>query len=79
MEWEELLSVKYMESLLDNEFFPKWLHVLGLWLQNNPNYDELVQWYLGWKKSSSARLIGYEGVRAQFNQALDLISESIQA
>jgi tuftelin-interacting protein 11 len=77
MEWQSLLSTKHMVSLLETEFFTKWLQVLGLWLQHGPNFVELIQWYQGWKKMFSGKLIEQERIRAKFNQGLDMIAESV--
>ena len=42
MEWTDLLAPAALVSLLDTHFFPKWLHVLAQWLNNNPNYDQVI-------------------------------------
>jgi tuftelin-interacting protein 11 len=39
-----MLSTTTIAKLLEQEFFPKWLEVLSLWLQGKPNYDEVTEW-----------------------------------
>ena len=40
MEWEDMIPPAALVNLLEAHFFPKWLHVLATWLNNNPNYDQ---------------------------------------
>lgn len=41
MLWADLLPPLYMTSILDVEFFPKWLTVLHRWLSNTADYAEV--------------------------------------
>jgi tuftelin-interacting protein 11 len=77
MEWQDLLPVSTMTSLLDNHFFPKWLQVLSTWLSHSPNYEEVTQWYVGWKNLVPKHLIQVPSVRDQFNRALDLMNRAV--
>lgn len=45
-----------MAGLLEKFFFPKWLQVLRFWLKHNPNFDEIRNWYNGWRKLVSDNL-----------------------
>lgn len=36
-------------GLLDAAFWPQWHGVLGHWLANGPDMDQLVAWFSGWK------------------------------
>ena len=56
-DWKDLISSYTMASLLDKFFFPKWLQVLGLWLNHTPNYDQVTNWYTGWKSMLSEKLL----------------------
>ena len=46
-----------MAGLLDKFFFPKWLQVLALWLNHSPNYDQVTNWYMGWKSMLSEKIL----------------------
>lgn len=41
MTWADLLPSLYMTSILDVEFFPKWLTVLHRWLSDTADYAEV--------------------------------------
>lgn len=41
MMWADLLPPLYMTSILDVEFFPKWLTVLHRWLSDTADYAEV--------------------------------------
>lgn len=47
--WQPVLPQHHMVNLLEFRFFPAWQRVLQHWLSNNPNFDEVTRWYLGWK------------------------------
>lgn len=49
MDWVEVMNPQIMADLLDKSFFPRWLQVLTLWLNMSPNYDQVTEWYSGWK------------------------------
>jgi tuftelin-interacting protein 11 len=64
-------------SLLQREFFPKWFHVLKLWLAHDPDYDEITEWYLGWKAVFPAPVMADAYVKKAFAHALDLMNEAV--
>ena len=41
MLWADLIPPLYMTSILDVEFFPKWLTVLHRWLSQTADYAEV--------------------------------------
>lgn len=77
MDWECMLSVSSMVGLLDKNFFPKWLQVLCSWLSNNPNYEEITKWYLGWKGLLSENLLSHPLVKEKLNEALDIMNRAV--
>ncbi|XP_063223581.1 tuftelin-interacting protein 11 [Bacillus rossius redtenbacheri] len=77
MEWEDLLPVHIFASLLEKNFFPKWLQILTLWLSHAPNYDEITNWYMGWKKMFSEKLLMQPGIKEQFHRALELMNRAV--
>lgn len=48
--WLDMMPLTSIITLLEKNFFPRWLQVLGAWLsQPNPNFYEVTSWYQGWK------------------------------
>ncbi|XP_076299208.1 septin interacting protein 1 [Lasioglossum baleicum] len=76
-EWKELIPIHIMASLLDKFFFPKWLQVLALWLNHSPNYDQVTNWYMGWKSMLSEKLLSEPLVKEHFKKALDMMNRAV--
>ncbi|XP_056130616.1 tuftelin-interacting protein 11 [Lampris incognitus] len=79
MDWEGMLSPSSLISLLDKNFFPKWLQVLCSWLSNSPNYEEITKWYLGWKTMFSDILLAQPLIKDKFNEALDIMNRAVSS
>lgn len=52
--WHTVLPQHHMANLLEFRFFPAWHRVLQHWLSNNPDFDEVTRWYMGWKVRCTA-------------------------
>ncbi|CAM9450611.1 unnamed protein product, partial [Ectocarpus fasciculatus] len=78
MMWADLLPPLYMTSILDVEFFPKWLTVLHRWLSETADYAEVALWYQGWKDRFPESLRSDPRVMAQFSAALSLMDQVMQ-
>jgi len=76
-DWAELLSPAQLATMLAQSFFPRWLNVLGIWLNSTPNYEEVVTWYQGWKSVIPAPLLSLPGVADQLAQALHMMNRSV--
>ncbi|XP_033476196.1 tuftelin-interacting protein 11 [Epinephelus lanceolatus] len=79
MDWEGMLSPSSLVSLLDKNFFTKWLQVLCSWLSNSPNYEEITKWYLGWKSMFSDVLLSQPLIKEKFNEALDIMNRAVSS
>ena len=61
-------------SILRQYFFPKWLKVLYNWLDKQPNFSEIKQWYLKWRSQFPFEWFSKELVVCQgFTIALRMI------
>ncbi|XP_029660083.1 tuftelin-interacting protein 11 isoform X2 [Formica exsecta] len=78
-EWKELIPVHIMAGLLNKFFFPKWLQTLALWLDHSPNYDQIINWFMGWKSMLSDKLLAEPVIKDYFNKALDMIERAASA
>lgn len=77
MDWEGMISLSSLVGLLEKHFFSKWLQVLCSWLSNNPNYEEITKWYLGWKSMFSDQVLAHPGIKERFNEALDIMNRAV--
>ncbi|KAK3926472.1 Tuftelin-interacting protein 11 [Frankliniella fusca] len=77
MDWEDMMPVLSMASLLDKLFFPKWLQVLTIWLNDNPDYEQVSKWYSGWKAMFSEALLQQPVIKEHFRKALDLMNRAV--
>ncbi|KAL9599012.1 MAG: hypothetical protein Q9219_004127 [cf. Caloplaca sp. 3 TL-2023] len=68
------LSTTTTAHLLAAEFFPKWHHVLYLWLTNSPNYDEVREWFLWWKEQFPPKIREHDVMAKEWTKALETIS-----
>jgi tuftelin-interacting protein 11 len=74
--WLEYIPADHIVLLLDAQFFSKWLHTLQLWLSRSPNYDEVTQWYMAWKKLFPQTLLQHERVQSRFAAALKMLDQA---
>lgn len=77
MDWEDMMPVLSMASLLDKLFFPKWLQVLTVWLNHSPDYEQVSKWYSGWKSMFSNVLLQQPVIKEHFRKALDLMNRAV--
>lgn len=70
MDWSEMLSVGNMTLILDKFFFPRWLQTLAMWLNHNPNYTQVTEWYTGWKRMLSEELLNQPTIKGKKVQHL---------
>ncbi|KAI4240117.1 MAG: hypothetical protein L6R40_005356 [Gallowayella cf. fulva] len=68
------LSPTVTAHLMVAEFFPKWHHILYLWLTNNPNYEEVREWFLWWKEQFPESVRDHDVVAREWTKGLETIS-----
>jgi hypothetical protein len=77
-EWDSYMPDYLLDELIKTEFFPKWHHVLQIWLQSNQvNYDHIQQWYVSWKSTFPTRLLSLPGIKGGFMKGLQLIGGNV--
>ncbi|KAG8199464.1 hypothetical protein JTE90_000329 [Oedothorax gibbosus] len=77
MAWKDMIPEPCMVTLLEKNFFPKWLQVLYTWLTHSPNYEEVTKWYTGWKSMLPPSLLNHPTIKEQFRQALDIMNRAV--
>lgn len=78
-EWHELISTQAMAQMLVKFFFPKWMQTLVIWLNQNPNLEQVSRWYLGWKAQFSTAILESIAIKEHFRRALELMQRSTGA
>lgn len=49
LKWKPFFKPNVIGLLLVAEFFPKWHNILHIWLTNDPNYEEVGEWFSWWR------------------------------
>lgn len=79
IEWHELIPTQLMAPLLDKYFFPKWMQVLVLWLNQTPDYVEISRWYSGWKSMLPENLLQDPNIKEHLRRALEMMHRATDA
>lgn len=72
-EWHELLHSQLVAQLLDKFFFPRWMQTLVIWLNQNPNLDQVARWYSGWKSLLTEEVQREVVVKEHMRRALEIM------
>ncbi|KAI3905813.1 hypothetical protein MKW98_006447 [Papaver atlanticum] len=81
MSWATAIPSRHMVTILEVGFFPKWQQILYHWLCSNPNFEEVTQWYLGWKRvfgEEAAELLANNRIRYQLDIGLDMMNQAVE-
>ncbi|KAI3859817.1 hypothetical protein MKW92_048343 [Papaver armeniacum] len=78
MSWASVVPSHHMVTMLEESFFHKLQDALYHWLCSNPNLDEVVQWYLGWKGSLTTELQAHHRVRYELNMCLEMMHQAAE-
>lgn len=75
--WSDVLPIPTLVELLDQHFFPKWLKTLTMWINMNPNHEQISNWYTGWKSLMPAVIVEHPTIKGRFHSALDIMSRAV--
>lgn len=75
--WSDVLPLPTLVELLDQHFFPKWLKTLTMWINMNPNHEQISNWYTGWKSLIPATIVEHPTIKGRFHSALDIMSRAV--
>lgn len=78
-EWHEIISPVMMAQMLNKYFFPKWIQTIVIWLNQNPNFEQVSRWYSGWKSRFTDVILQQPCVKEHFRRALELMHRSVDA
>ncbi|CAF3432930.1 unnamed protein product [Rotaria sp. Silwood1] len=75
--WYDMVPLPSMIAILEKTFFPKWLQVLNIWLNTNPNYQEIQRWYSGWRSLIPQTIISHTIIKEKLTEGLMMIDRRI--
>ncbi|PWY87573.1 putative G-patch domain protein [Aspergillus heteromorphus CBS 117.55] len=78
LKWSPFFKPNVSALLLVAEFFPKFHNILYIWLTNDPNYEEVAEWFSWWRSQIPSHLNDLSIVDDEWNTALrtmDLASQ----
>lgn len=73
LQWREWFPPNVLGLLLVAEFFPKWLHILHVWLTNDPNYEEVGEWFSWWRAQIPAQVNELAIVDEEWKRGLQMM------
>jgi tuftelin-interacting protein 11 len=76
--WADYYSSKTMGLLLVAEFFPKWHHILYIWLTNEPNFEEVGEWFSWWRSQIPTALNEIVAVDDEWTKGLKMMDQASQ-
>lgn len=74
VDWAGVAPSHALADILLRHFFPKWLQALAQWLRGDPDFQEVTDWYRGWKSLIPDALRSHPVVVAQLKRGLSLIA-----
>lgn len=75
--YRKSMPLVHLSSVLEGEFFPRWLFVLFTLLTSNCNISEIYSWYHDWKMCIPAVLLAEKGILRHFEVALRMIESHL--
>jgi tuftelin-interacting protein 11 len=78
LKWKDYYKPKVFGLLLVAEFFPKWHSILYVWLTNEPNFEEVGEWFTWWRSQVPSDLNEIVAVDDEWTKALKMMDLASQ-
>ncbi|KAL4965099.1 putative G-patch domain protein (TFIP11) [Aspergillus stella-maris] len=70
LKWNDWFQPNILGLLFVAEFFPKFHSILYIWLTNDPNYEEVAEWFTWWRSQFPSEINDLAIVDEEWNKAL---------
>lgn len=70
LKWKDWFPPNVLGLLFVADFFPKFHYILYVWLTNDPNYEEVAEWFTWWRSQFPPELNDLEIIDEEWNKAL---------
>jgi tuftelin-interacting protein 11 len=77
LRWRSFFKSNVMGMLLVADFFPKWHEILYIWLTNDPNHEEVGEWFSWWQTQIPAEINDLAMVQDEWNKGLQTMDHAL--
>ncbi|KAL4867001.1 hypothetical protein BDV12DRAFT_172004 [Aspergillus spectabilis] len=70
LKWKDWFQPNVLGLLFVAEFFPKFHQILYIWLTNDPNYEEVAEWFTWWRSQFPPEINDLAIIDEEWNTAL---------
>ncbi|XP_050364777.1 septin and tuftelin-interacting protein 1 homolog 1-like [Argentina anserina] len=78
LRWASAIPMHLMVNVMVKGFFPKWIEGLHFWLETNPNFENVANWYRGWKELIPKEFHANESIRCQLECGLSMMNRAVE-
>ncbi|KAL2823902.1 GC-rich sequence DNA-binding factor-like protein-domain-containing protein [Aspergillus cavernicola] len=76
--WKDWFQHNVLGLLFIAEFFPKFHNILHIWLTNDPNYEEVAEWFTWWRSQFPPEINDLAIIDEEWNKALHTMDLAAQ-
>lgn len=76
-QWKNYFKPNVMGMMLVSDFFPKWHEILYIWLTNDPNHEEVGEWFSWWQTQIPAEINDLAMVQDEWNKGLQTMDHAL--
>ena len=66
-----------MGMVLVSDFFPKWHEILYIWLTNDPNHEEVGEWFSWWQSQIPGEINDLAMIQDEWNKGLQTMDHAL--
>jgi tuftelin-interacting protein 11 len=71
--WHGILKNRLLVQVLVSAFFPQFHQILRYWILHNPNYYEIIDWFVGLKGLLPQDILDHDCIQHQLKHALETV------